>query len=201
MPPRPLFDQNMPGSSAPVPSNSPSFRGNQGESPLASQLPAWDLIPAHTLLVRRRPGALNKPAPRSDTTDKALAAAPPPVPRAAAPAPTPAPVAPPPAPEAVPDRFCLSCGSQLEEGATFCTDCGHPVSSSAKATLTVFLTAAGASHINVIKAIRETTSLGLKEAKDVVDLAPQPVKQCASRQEAAAIVRKLVEAGATAEIR
>jgi hypothetical protein len=124
MPARPLFDQNAPGGSAPVPSNSPSSRGNQQDSPLASQLPAWDLVPAHTLLVRRRPGALNKPASRSDAPEKAAIAAPPPVPRAAAPASTPAPVAPPPAPASAPDRFCQSCGSQLEEGATFCTDCG-----------------------------------------------------------------------------
>jgi large subunit ribosomal protein L7/L12 len=63
------------------------------------------------------------------------------------------------------------------------------------------LTAAGANKINVIKAVREITSLGLKEAKDLVDLAPQPVKQCTSKQEADVIKQKLADAGATAEIR
>ena len=202
MPARPLFDQNLPGGSAPVPSNSPSSRGNQQDSPLASQLPAWDLVPAHTLLVRRRPGALNRPPDRSDASEKApMTAPPPPAPRAAAPAPAPAPVTSPPAPEPAPDRFCQSCGSQLEEGATFCTDCGSPIPSIANAPLTVFLTAAGANKINAIKAVREITSLGLKEAKDLVDLAPQPVKQCTSKQEADVIKQKLADAGATAEIR
>jgi hypothetical protein len=122
MPARPIFDQNLPGASAPVPSNSPSPRGNQQDSPLASQLPAWDLVPAHTLLVRRRPGALNRPPARSDTPDKAPMTATPPAPVATVSGPSP--VAPPPAPASAPDRFCQSCGSQLEEGATFCTDCG-----------------------------------------------------------------------------
>ncbi|MBI4893160.1 MAG: zinc ribbon domain-containing protein [Acidobacteria bacterium] len=102
-----------------MPSNLPTSRGNQQDSPLASQLPAWDLVPAHTLLVRRRPGALNRPASRSDAPDKApIAVPPPPVPVAVAPAPVNAP------PPAMPDRFCQHCGSQLEDGATFCTDCG-----------------------------------------------------------------------------
>jgi large subunit ribosomal protein L7/L12 len=49
--------------------------------------------------------------------------------------------------------------------------------------------------------VREFTTLDLKEAKDLVDLAPQPVKQCTSKQEADAIKQKLLDAGATAEIR
>jgi hypothetical protein len=122
MPARPIFDQNLPGGSAPLSSNSPSSRGNQQDSPLASQLPAWDLLPAYTLLVRRRPGALNRPPSRPDASGQAPMTTPPPVPVAAASAPSPAPVAPPPA--QAPDRFCQGCGSQLEEGATFCTDCG-----------------------------------------------------------------------------
>ena len=118
MPARPIFDQNAPGDSTSLPTNLPSSRGNQQDSPLASQLPAWDLIPAHTLLVRRRAGALNRPT-RSDAPDKApMAAPPPPAPVVAPPTPVNAPTA------AVPDRFCQSCGSQLEEAATFCTDCG-----------------------------------------------------------------------------
>lgn len=122
MPARPLFDQKLPGGFAPVSSNMPPALGAQQDSPLASQLPAWDLVPAHTLLVRRRPGVANRPPSRPDTPDKAPMTVPPPTPIAAASAPSPAAAAPPPAP--TPDRFCQSCGSQLEEGATFCTDCG-----------------------------------------------------------------------------
>jgi hypothetical protein len=125
MPARPIFDQNAPGGSTPAPSSLTSFRGNSQDSPLASQLPAWDLIPAHTLLVRRRPDVLNKPAARSDAPDKTpIAVAPPPPPVAAASIPSPAPASVAPSPAPAPDRFCQSCGSQLEEGATFCTDCG-----------------------------------------------------------------------------
>ncbi len=55
--------------------------------------------------------------------------------------------------------------------------------------------------INVIKAVREVTSLGLKEAKDLVDGAPKPVKEGVSKDEAAAIQKKFVDAGATVEVK
>ena len=67
-----------------------------------------------------------------------------------------------------------------------------------KTEFTVVLTAAGANKINVIKAVREVTSLGLKEAKDLVDGAPKPVKEGVSKDEAEAIKKKFVDAGATA---
>ena len=57
------------------------------------------------------------------------------------------------------------------------------------------LTAAGANKINVIKAVREVTSLGLKEAKDLVDGAPKPIKEGVNKDEAEAIKKKFVEAG------
>ena len=66
---------------------------------------------------------------------------------------------------------------------------------------TVVLTAAGANKINVIKAVREVTSLGLKEAKDLVDGAPKPVKEGVSKEEAEAIKKKFVDAGATVEVK
>jgi large subunit ribosomal protein L7/L12 len=66
---------------------------------------------------------------------------------------------------------------------------------------TVTLTAAGANKIQVIKAVRELTSLGLKEAKDLVEGAPKPVKEGVSKEEAEAARAKLVEAGATAEVK
>ena len=70
-----------------------------------------------------------------------------------------------------------------------------------KTEFTVVLTAAGANKINVIKAVREVTSLGLKEAKDLVDGAPKTVKEGVSKDEAATIQKKFQEAGATVEIK
>jgi large subunit ribosomal protein L7/L12 len=66
---------------------------------------------------------------------------------------------------------------------------------------TVVLTAAGANKINVIKAVREVTSLGLKEAKDLVDGAPKPVKEGVTKEEAETIKKKFVDAGASVEIK
>jgi len=70
-----------------------------------------------------------------------------------------------------------------------------------KTEFTVVLTAAGANKINVIKAVREVTSLGLKEAKDLVDGAPKPVKEGVSKDEAATIAKKFTDAGATVEVK
>ena len=70
-----------------------------------------------------------------------------------------------------------------------------------KTEFSVILTAAGANKINVIKAVREVTSLGLKEAKDLVDGAPKPVKEGVSKDEAEAIKKKFVDAGATVELK
>src|SRR5919198_4422089 len=70
-----------------------------------------------------------------------------------------------------------------------------------KTEFTVVLTAAGANKINVIKAVREVTSLGLKEAKDLVDSAPKPVKEGVSKDEAETIKKKFTEAGATVEVK
>jgi large subunit ribosomal protein L7/L12 len=70
-----------------------------------------------------------------------------------------------------------------------------------KTEFTVILTGAGANKINVIKAVREVTSLGLKEAKDLVDGAPKPVKEGVSKEEAATIAKKFTDAGATVEVK
>ena len=70
-----------------------------------------------------------------------------------------------------------------------------------KTEFTVHLLAAGANKINVIKAVREVTSLGLKEAKDLVDGAPKVVKEGVSKDEAAAMKKKFEEAGAQVEIK
>jgi large subunit ribosomal protein L7/L12 len=66
---------------------------------------------------------------------------------------------------------------------------------------TVTLTDVGSNKINVIKVVREATSLGLKEAKDLVESAPKPIKEGVSKDEAAAIKKKFEEAGAKVEIK
>ena len=66
---------------------------------------------------------------------------------------------------------------------------------------TVILTSFGENKVNVIKAVREVTSLGLKEAKDLVDGAPKPVKEGVTKAEADAVAKKLTDAGAKAEIK
>jgi len=70
-----------------------------------------------------------------------------------------------------------------------------------KTEFAVHLVAAGANKINVIKAVREVTSLGLKEAKDLVDGAPKVVKEGVTKDEAAAMKKKFEEAGAQVEIK
>src|SRR6204780_4632234 len=82
-----------------------------------------------------------------------------------------------------------------------------PAAAAAAATVeeqtefTVILTAAGEKKINVIKEVRTITGLGLKEAKDLVEAAPKPVKEGVNKDEAAKIKKQLEEAGATVEIR
>ena len=70
-----------------------------------------------------------------------------------------------------------------------------------KTEFTVMLLAAGENKVNVIKAVRELTSLGLKEAKDLVDGAPKAVKEGVSKADADAVLKKLIDAGAKAEIK
>ena len=70
-----------------------------------------------------------------------------------------------------------------------------------KTEFNVILTAVGANKINVIKAVREVTSLGLKEAKDLVDGAPKPIKEGVNKEEAEAIKKKFADAGATVEVK
>ena len=70
-----------------------------------------------------------------------------------------------------------------------------------KTEFNVILTSAGANKINVIKVVREVTSLGLKEAKDLVDGAPKPIKEGVNKEEAESIKKKFTEAGATVEVK
>jgi large subunit ribosomal protein L7/L12 len=70
-----------------------------------------------------------------------------------------------------------------------------------KTEFTVVLTDIGGNKINTIKVVREVTSLGLKEAKDLVESAPKPIKEGVSKDEAAAIKKKFEEAGAKVEVK
>jgi large subunit ribosomal protein L7/L12 len=70
-----------------------------------------------------------------------------------------------------------------------------------KTEFDVILQAAGGNKINVIKVVREVTALGLKEAKDLVEAAPKPVKEGISKEEAETVRQKLTDAGATVEVK
>jgi len=78
---------------------------------------------------------------------------------------------------------------------------GGAAAAEEKTEFTVTLTDVGGNKINVIKAVREVTSLGLKEAKDLVESAPKPIKEGVNKDEAAAIKKKFEEAGAKVEIK
>lgn len=78
---------------------------------------------------------------------------------------------------------------------------GGAAAAEEKTEFDVVLTAAGDNKVNVIKAVRELTQLGLKEAKDMVDGAPKAVKEGVSKADAEAALKKLIEAGAKAEIK
>jgi large subunit ribosomal protein L7/L12 len=78
---------------------------------------------------------------------------------------------------------------------------GGAATAEEKTEFSVVLTGAGANKINVIKAVREVTSLGLKEAKDLVDGAPKTVKENVSKEEAETIKKKFTDAGATVEVK
>jgi large subunit ribosomal protein L7/L12 len=78
---------------------------------------------------------------------------------------------------------------------------GEAKAAEEKTEFTVVLSAVGDKKINVIKAVREVTSLGLKEAKDLVEGAPKPIKEGVSKEEAETIKKKFEEAGAAVEIK
>ncbi len=86
-------------------------------------------------------------------------------------------------------------------GAPASAGAGAGAPAEEKTEFTVVLTNVGANKINVIKAVREVTSLGLKEAKDLVDGAPKPIKEGVSKDEAENIRKKFTDAGATVEVK
>jgi large subunit ribosomal protein L7/L12 len=101
------------------------------------------------------------------------------------------------------DRWGVSAAAPVAVGAVAAGgDAGAAaVVEEEQSEFDVILTEIGANKIQVIKAVRELTSLGLKEAKDLVDSAPKPVKEAVSKEEAQAAKAKLEEAGAKADIK
>ena len=101
--------------------------------------------------------------------------------------------------KAMEEKFGVSAAAAVAVAAP---SAGAPAAAvEEKTEFTVVLTATGENKVNVIKAVRELTSLGLKEAKDLVDGAPKPVKEGIPKAEAEAAKKKLEEAGAKVEIK
>ena len=86
-------------------------------------------------------------------------------------------------------------------GGPGCRGCGAAAPAAEQTEFTVILTDAGANKIGVIKAVREVTNLGLKEAKDLVDGAPKTVKEGVNKADAETIKKKLTEAGAKVDVK
>ena len=101
--------------------------------------------------------------------------------------------------KAIEEKFGVSAAAMAAPAAGGAA--GGAAAAEEKTEFNVVLTGAGANKVGVIKAVREITGLGLKEAKDLVDGAPKNVKEAVSKADAEAAVKKLVEAGATAELK
>ena len=99
------------------------------------------------------------------------------------------------------DKFGVSAAAATVAAAAPAGGGGAAAAVEEKTEFTVMLNAAGENKVNVIKAVRELTGLGLKEAKDLVDGAPKPVKEGVSKTDSEAILKKLIDAGAKAEIK
>jgi large subunit ribosomal protein L7/L12 len=99
------------------------------------------------------------------------------------------------------EEFGVSAAAMVAAAPAAGGAAGAAAPAEEKTEFDVILTNAGANKINVIKVVREITSLGLKEAKDLVDGAPKPVKEGVSKDEAEQIKKKLEEAGATVEVK
>jgi len=100
------------------------------------------------------------------------------------------------------DKFGVSAAAATVAVAAPAGGAGGTAAAAEEQTeFTVVLNAAGDNKVNVIKAVREVTGLGLKEAKDLVDGAPKPVKEGVSKADSDAILKKLIDAGAKAEIK
>jgi large subunit ribosomal protein L7/L12 len=99
------------------------------------------------------------------------------------------------------EKFGVSAAAAVAVAAPAAAGGATAPAAEEKTEFTVTLTAAGDNKVNVIKVVRALTGLGLKEAKDLVDGAPKPVKEGISKKDAEDIVKQLTEAGAKAEIK
>lgn len=102
--------------------------------------------------------------------------------------------------KAIEEKFGVSAAAMAAPAAGGAGGAAAPAAEE-QTEFTVMLTEVGANKVSVIKAVREITGLGLKEAKDLVDGAPKPVKEGIAKADAEAAVKKLVEAGAKAEMK
>ena len=99
------------------------------------------------------------------------------------------------------EKFGVSAAAAVAVAAPAAGGAAAGAAAEEKTEFTVMLTVIGDNKVNVIKAVREVTSLGLKEAKDLVDGAPKAVKEGISKADADAIAKKLTDAGAKVEIK
>lgn len=103
--------------------------------------------------------------------------------------------------KALEERFGVTAAAPMAVAAAPGGDGGAAAAEEEQSEFDVILTEVGANKVQVIKAVRELTSLGLKEAKDVVDAAPKPVREGVTKEEAEAAKARLEEAGAKAEVK
>jgi large subunit ribosomal protein L7/L12 len=103
--------------------------------------------------------------------------------------------------KAIEEKFGVSAAAMAAPAAAGGGGGGAAAAAEEKTEFNVMLLEAGANKVGVIKAVREITGLGLKEAKDLVDGAPKAVKEGVAKADAEAAVKKLVEAGAKAEMK
>ena len=103
--------------------------------------------------------------------------------------------------KALEEKFGVSAAAPVMMGGMMPAAGGAAPAAEEKTEFDVILAEAGAQKINVIKAVREATGLGLKEAKDLVDGAPKPVKEGISKADAEALKKKLEDAGAKVELK
>jgi large subunit ribosomal protein L7/L12 len=99
------------------------------------------------------------------------------------------------------EKWGVSAAAPVAVAAAGAPGAGAAAAAEEKTAFDVVLAAAGAQKINVIKVVRELTGLGLKEAKDLVEGAPKPVKTGVAKEDADSMKKKLTEAGATVEIK
>jgi large subunit ribosomal protein L7/L12 len=100
------------------------------------------------------------------------------------------------------EKFGVSAAAAVAVAAPAAGGAGAGAAAAEEKTeFTVMLTAAGENKVNTIKAVREVTGLGLKEAKDLVDGAPKPIKEGVSKADAETIKKKMEEAGAKVEVK